>query len=82
MLDLGATIFLHRSLHSKLYIREPGANGGSLLAIVGSQNLTRSNYLELGIQILGDSTLVQNLVRYFFDVTNESVEYRREQSNG
>ena len=82
MLDLGAIVFLHRSLHSKLYIREPGASGGLLLAILGSQNLTKSTYLELGIQIRGDTTLVQNLIRYFFDVTNESVEYRREQGNG
>ena len=78
LLDLGATIFLHRSLHTKLYIREPGAGGGPLIAILGSQNLTKSSYLELGIQIRGDSTLVQNLIQYFFDVTHISVEHRRD----
>lgn len=77
LLDLGATVFLNRSLHTKLYIREPDVSGGALVAILGSQNLTKSTYLELGIQIRGDSTLVHNLIRYFFDVSNESVEYRR-----
>ena len=78
LLDLGATLFLNRSLHTKLYIREPNASGGTLVAILGSQNLTKSSYLELGIQIRGESTLVHNLIHYFFDVTNESAEYRRE----
>ena len=81
LLDLGATVFLNRSLHTKLYIREPDGNGGALVAILGSQNLTKSTYLELGIQIRGDSTLVQNLIQYFFDVSNESVEYRRNTSD-
>ena len=81
LLDLGATVFCNRSLHTKLYIREPDASGGALLAILGSQNLTKSTYLELGIQVHGDSTLVQNLIKYFFDVCNESVEYRRDSSN-
>lgn len=81
LLDLGATLFLNRSLHSKLYIREPDASGGALVAILGSQNLTKSAYLELGIQIRGDSTLVEKLIQYFFDVSNESVEYRRNSSN-
>ena len=82
LLDLGATLFFNRSLHTKLYIREPDASGGTLVAILGSQNLTKSTYLELGIQIRGDSTLVQNLIHYFFDVSNESVEYRRKSSDG
>ena len=82
LLDLGAAVFLNKSLHTKLYIREPDASGGALLAILGSQNLTKSTYLELGIQICGDSTLVQNLVQYFFDVSNKSVEYRRDNSDG
>ena len=82
LLDLGAAVFLNRSLHTKLYIREPDATGGVLLAILGSQNLTKSTYLELGIQISGDSTLVHNMVQYFFDVSNESVEYRRHNSDG
>lgn len=71
---LGATIYFNRSLHSKLYIREPGRNGGYLMAILGSQNLTKSRYLELGVKIGSDSTLVQKLVAYFFDVASQSDE--------
>ena len=72
--DLGARIFFHRRLHSKLYIREPDQSGGTLLAIVGSQNLTRSRYLELGIRIAGGDQLVRQLIRYFLELTNVSDE--------
>ena len=72
--DLGARIFFHRRLHSKLYIREPDQNGGTLMAVVGSQNLTRSRYLELGIRITGDDQLVRQLIRYFLELTNVSNE--------
>ena len=72
--DLGARIFFHRRLHSKLYIREPDQSGGTLLAVVGSQNLTRSRYLELGIRIVGDDQLVRQLIRYFLELTNVSDE--------
>jgi len=71
---LGATVYLNRSLHSKLYIREPNQGGGYLMAILGSQNLTRSNYLELGIKIHSDTPIIQNLISYFFDLTNLSSE--------
>lgn len=72
--DLGATVFLNPSLHTKLYIREPGSSGGYAMAIVGSQNLTRSQYLELGIRVNADSVLINQLIRYFFEVTNMSDE--------
>jgi hypothetical protein len=72
--ELGAAIFLNRRLHTKLYIREPGREGGPEMAIVGSQNLTRSNYLELGIRVNGDGQLISQLTRYFLDVTIESEE--------
>ena len=72
--DLGATVFLNPRLHTKLYIREPGKRGGYSMAIVGSQNLTRSNYLELGIRINSDSTMVDRLIAYFWALSNESVE--------
>ena len=72
--ELGARVFFHPKLHSKLYIREPDKNGGIVLAIVGSQNLTRSKYFELGIRIRGDTQLVRQLIRYFFDLTNVSDE--------
>lgn len=72
--DFGATIYLNKSLHTKLYIREPDANGGYLMAIVGSQNLTRSNYLELGIRINSDSSMISQLISYFFEISNNSRE--------
>lgn len=71
---LGARIFYQPRLHSKLYIREPDQSGGTLLAVVGSQNLTRSRYLELGIRIAGDDQLVHQLIRYFMDLTSMSSE--------
>ena len=72
--EIGADIFLHPRLHTKLYIREPGLQGGYAMAIVGSENLTRSRYLELGIKINGDTAMIQQLVRYFFELTNRSTE--------
>jgi hypothetical protein len=74
-LDLGGTVFLHPRLHTKLYIREPDISGGFSMAIIGSQNLTGSKYLELGIRINGDTELIGQLVRYFIDLTNVSKEY-------
>lgn len=72
--SLGARVFYHPRLHSKLYIREPDQSGGTPLAIVGSQNLTRSKYLELGIRIAGDDQLARQLIRYFMELANVSVE--------
>lgn len=72
--DVDAQIFFHSRLHSKLYIREPGANGGMSMAIVGSQNLTRSKHLELGIRINNDGRMIDALIGYFWELTNYSVE--------
>ncbi len=68
--DLGADLFLHPRLHTKLYIREPDITGGFVMGIVGSENLTQSRYLELGIKINSDSRLIGQLIRYFFDLSN------------
>lgn len=72
--QIGAKIYFHPRLHSKLYIREPDANGGLALAIVGSQNMTRSNYLELGIQITNDSRMIDDLTRYFLELVSYADE--------
>lgn len=74
--EVDATIFLHKRLHSKVYIREPNLSGGYAMAIVGSQNLTRSNHLELGIRVNNDTQMIQQLVRYFLNLTNFSIEAR------
>jgi hypothetical protein len=73
--SLGARIYLNSRLHSKLYIREPGSAGGPLIAFVGSQNFTRSMHEELGIRVSADTRLIQQLIGYFFDLTNWSDEY-------
>ncbi len=68
LMDMGAEVVFKQRLHSKLYIREPSLRGGVLAATFGSENLTRSRYLELGIHIRNDSELVGRLIEYFFDV--------------
>lgn len=72
--ELRASVYLNRRLHTKLYIREPDRSGGYSMAIVGSQNLTRSQYLELGIRISADSIMVDQLIGYFWELCNASVE--------
>ncbi len=72
--DVGAQVFFNARLHSKLYIREPDRRGGLAMGIVGSQNLTRSTNLELGIRINGDTRLVDQLIRYFLEITSQSSE--------
>lgn len=73
-LDLGAAVFLNKRLHTKLYIREPDTSGGYAMAIVGSQNLTKSRYLELGIRINSDGQMIDQLIAYFLEMTNYSYE--------
>jgi hypothetical protein len=63
--SLGATISFRSSLHTKLFIREPGKSGGTSLAILGSQNLTRSTYDELGIAVVNDGVVNARLIAYF-----------------
>jgi hypothetical protein len=70
--ELGATILLNGRLHTKLYIREPNESGGYSMGIIGSQNLTKSQYLELGIRINADSAMISQLIRYFWDLANAS----------
>jgi hypothetical protein len=72
--QLGATVCLNKRLHTKLYIREPDTSGGYAMAILGSQNLTKSNYLELGIRINSDGQMIDNLRTYFLEIMNYSDE--------
>ena len=72
--EVGGIVYYHKRLHSKLYIREPGLNGGLLLAIVGSENLTRSSWLELGIMVNGNDRIVNELIRYFNNLANIATE--------
>jgi len=72
--SLGAEIVTHKRLHSKLYIRDPAPTGGLQVAVVGSQNLTGSNNLELGIRIRNDGVLIGKLISYFMNVRARGVE--------
>lgn len=72
--EINAEILFLRRLHSKLYIREPDENGGYSMAIVGSENLTQSNNLELGIQINGDGYLISQLISHFYELTSYASE--------
>jgi hypothetical protein len=74
LIEMGANFYFLKSLHSKLYIREPDENGGYSVALVGSENLTQSNYLELGIQINGDGRLISQLIAHFYELTSYSSE--------
>jgi hypothetical protein len=65
---LGAVIIEKPKLHSKLYMREPGPSGGLWLGIVGSENLTKQKWIELGIEIRNDSHLLSKLRNYFFEL--------------
>jgi hypothetical protein len=68
----GAEIVYNDRVHAKLFIREPGLRGGQLVAVFGSENLTKSRYIELGIQINNDSYLVNNLIRYYYEIYQQS----------
>lgn len=74
MRDLGADIFLNSRLHTELYIREPDVSGGYSMAIIGSQNLTQSSYLELGIKVNADTRIISQLVAYFWSLSHISIE--------
>lgn len=72
---LGAEVVTHQRLHSKLYIREQGFSGGMQTAIVGSQNMTGTHNIELGIKITNDSLMIGNLTRYFMSVRAVGDQY-------
>ncbi|MEX2128246.1 MAG: hypothetical protein WD871_08395 [Xanthobacteraceae bacterium] len=74
LIEMGADINYLSRVHTKLYIREPDANGGFTLALVGSENLTQSGHLELGIQINGDGRLISQLVAHFYELTSYTSE--------
>ena len=76
--SLGAEVKIypkHPKLHVKLYIREPGPSGGTSIAAFGSENLTRSKNVELGIWITNDNEMIGNLIRNFFEIYNSAGEY-------
>jgi hypothetical protein len=74
LVEMGAEVFYVKKVHTKLYIREPDANGGYSVALVGSENLTQSNHLELGIQVNGDGRLIAQLIAHFHELASYASE--------
>jgi hypothetical protein len=69
--NLGAEIVVHKDLHAKIYIREPGSAGGLSIAVFGSENLTGTRNIELGIKITNDTELLHKLVAHFYDIYSQ-----------
>jgi len=63
--ELGADFVVHKNLHAKLYICEPGANGRFHYAIFGSENLTGAGWVELGVRVEGDRYMMGRLTQFF-----------------
>ena len=72
---LGGDISLVKRLHTKLYIAEPGSSGGLFFAIFGSENLTGARNIELGIKIINNTSILNKLITYFFDIYNRGKPY-------
>lgn len=73
---LESDISLVERLHTKLYIAEPGPSGGLFFAIFGSENLTGARNIELGIKIVNNPRVLNNLIAYFFDIFNRGKPYK------
>jgi len=73
---LGGDISVVETLHTKLYIAEPGSIGGLFFAIFGSENLTGARNIELGIKIVNNTSILNRLVTYFFDIYNKGKPYK------
>jgi len=76
--QLGADIVVHRTLHTKLYIREPGLSGGLTMAVFGSENLTSKRNIELGVKITNDNVMIGKLIRHFYEIYNQCERWKEE----
>jgi hypothetical protein len=74
--SLGSDISLIKRLHTKLYIAEPGPSGGPFFAVFGSENLTGAHNIELGIKIVNNTTILNKLIIYFFNIFNMGKAYK------
>lgn len=70
--SLGATLLTHRKLHAKLYISEPGPQGGTHYAVFGSENLTGANQIELGVKVENENQMIGRLTQFFTDLEQDS----------
>jgi len=71
--EIGAEVIFNNNVHAKVYIRIPGLSGGAEFAVIGSENLTIPKYLELGLLIRNDSSLINNLVGAFFEIVGRGL---------
>ncbi|HEY0383815.1 MAG TPA: hypothetical protein VGC72_16605 [Candidatus Elarobacter sp.] len=71
--SIGAEIILRKNVHAKVYIRIPGDGGGAEFAVIGSENLTVPKYLELGLLVKNDSSLINKLVGAFYDIAGRGL---------
>lgn len=78
LIKLGAEIVLKEKIHSKLYIRDQGSEGGLTQAIFGSENLTGSRNIELGIRITNDTVIINKLISYFFELYTDCKPFMEE----
>jgi hypothetical protein len=69
---MNVEIVYHSNIHTKLYIKEPGPNGGVHYGILGSENLTGAGHIELAIKISNDNEILKNLHKYFYNVWEQS----------
>ena len=79
--EFGAEVVFKKKLHSKLYIKERSVSGRISQAVFGSENLTGSRNIELGIKINNDTSLIRRLSRYFFDLYLDSQVWDLEDFN-
>lgn len=70
--NIGAEIVVNSKLHAKLYISEPGPEGGAYYSILGSENLTGRGNIELALKIENDNEILRKLNNYFRNIFFDS----------
>jgi hypothetical protein len=69
---LGAQVVVNDKLHAKLYISEPGPQGGTHYAVFGSENLTGAGNVELALKIENDNEILGKLTAFFLGIQAQS----------
>lgn len=75
---IGADIVVNKKVHAKIYVRTPGRSGGLTMGVFGSENLTGSRNIELGIRIMNDTEIVNKLIAHFYDIYSECKNWEGE----
>jgi len=69
---LGAQVAVNAKLHAKLYISEPGPQGGTHYAVFGSENLTGAGNVELALKVENDNEILGKLTAFFLTIQAQS----------